>query len=128
MLDEEQLFPRTRAPRIAVVGSRTYPTLEDVRQFVREQPLDAVIISGGARGVDQAAVNEARRLEMPYEVYPADWNRYGRGAGMIRNQTIVDTADEIVAFWDGQSPGTRDTIRRAKAAGKPVRVFQVAAR
>ncbi len=110
--------------KIAVVGSRDYPNLEEVRQFVREQELTTVIVSGGARGVDSVAVEEARKLRMPYEIYPADWNRYGRSAGFRRNQTIVDAADEVIAFWDGKSRGTQHTISLAKAAGKPVRVVQ----
>jgi hypothetical protein len=110
--------------RIAIVGSRSFTRLEEVRQFVREQERTTVIISGGARGVDSIAVDEAKRLHMPYEVYPADWNRYGRSAGFRRNQTIVDAAEEVVAFWDGESRGTKHTIACAKAAGKPVRIIQ----
>lgn len=109
--------------KLAIVGSRDYPRLEDVRQFVFEQERTTVIVSGGARGVDSVAVEEARRLHMPYEVYPADWNQHGRSAGFRRNQTIVDAADEVVAFWDGESRGTTDTVNRAKRANKPVRVI-----
>lgn len=110
--------------RIAVVGSRDYANLDEVRQFVREQERTTVIISGGARGVDDAAVQEARRLKMPYELYLPDWPRHGRSAGAIRNREIVQKADEIVAFWDGKSPGTKITIDMGKAVGKPVRVFE----
>lgn len=109
--------------RIAVVGSRDYKDLEAVRQFVFEQERDTVIVSGGAFGVDLAAVESARRLHMPYEVYLADWSRHGRKAGAIRNREMVDRADEIVAFWDGKSRGTKITIDMAKASGKPLRVF-----
>lgn len=107
--------------RIAVVGSRDYPNLDEVQQFVFEQERDTVIISGGARGVDTVAVNEAKRLHMPYEVYPADWSR-GRRAGMLRNHDIVAKADEVVAFWDGVSAGTANTIQIATRVGKPVRI------
>jgi hypothetical protein len=109
--------------RIAVVGSRDYPDLAEVRQFVWEQTRDTVIVSGGARGVDDAAVKEAQRLNMPYEVYPADWGRHGRRAGVIRNQEIVRKADEVVAFWDGKSPGTKFTIGFARSLGRPVSVY-----
>jgi len=110
--------------RIAVVGSRRYPNMEEVAQFVFEQPRDTVIISGGAAGVDTVAIHEARRLRMPYEVYPADWSRHGRRAGAIRNRTIVEKAEEIVAFWDGKSAGTEITILLARKYEKPVRVIQ----
>lgn len=110
--------------RIAVVGSRKYPNMEEVARFVFEQERDTVIISGGAQGVDTVAVAAARRLRMPYEVYPADWTRHGRKAGALRNRTIVEKSDQVVAFWDGQSTGTPITIRLAMAAGKPCRVFK----
>lgn len=110
--------------RLAVVGSRDFPRLDLVRQYVFEQERTTVIISGGARGVDQTAVEEAQRLHMLYEVYPADWARYGRRAGFIRNQTLVERSDEVVAFWNGTSRGTEHTIALAQAHGKPCRVIQ----
>jgi hypothetical protein len=110
--------------RIVVVGSREYPNLDEVRQFVFEQERDAVIISGGAFGVDTEAINAARHYRMPYEVYPARWSQHGRSAGAIRNREMVDGADEVVAFWDGKSRGTKITIDYAQAQGKPVRVIQ----
>jgi pimeloyl-ACP methyl ester carboxylesterase len=110
--------------RVAIVGSREYPNLADVRQFVWEQERDTVIVSGGASGVDSVAVAEARRLGMPYEVYLPDWQKHGRSAGAIRNRQIVEAADEVAAFWDGTSRGTAITIEMAKAAGKRLRIFQ----
>ena len=109
--------------KIAVVGSREYSDLAAVRQFVWEQERDTVIVSGGARGVDDVAVSEARRLGMPYELHLPDWTRFGKRAGAMRNRQIVVAADEVVAFWDGTSRGTKLTIDMARAEGKPVRVF-----
>lgn len=110
--------------RIAVVGSRRYQRLDEVRQFVFEQERDTVIISGGAMGVDTAAVDTARSLNMPYELHLPDWNAHGKSAGVLRNQTIVDASDEVVAFWDGQSRGTKHTIDYARLRRKPCRVIQ----
>lgn len=109
--------------KIAVVGSRDYPHLDEVRQFVFEQERTTCIVSGGARGVDRAALDEAARLGMPVENYLPDWTRYGRSAGYRRNEEIVAAADEVVAFWDGVSKGTKHTIDLATRAGKPVRIF-----
>lgn len=109
--------------RIAVVGSREFVRLDDVRQFVQEQERTTVIVSGGARGVDTAAVDEAKRLKMPYEIHLPDWNKHGRAAGAIRNRTIVESADEVVAFWDGISRGTKISIDIARATGKPLRII-----
>lgn len=109
--------------RIAVVGSRTYPNLAEVRQFVWEQDRDTVIVSGGASGVDSAATDEARRLGMDYEVHLPDWAAFGRRAGIVRNRTIVEASDGVVAFWDGKSRGTQFTIDYARERGKLLRVF-----
>lgn len=67
------------AQRIAIVGSREYKQLDQVREYVRSLPLGVIVISGGARGVDRA--------------------------------------DKLVAFWDGHSRGTSDTMARAKRKG-----------
>jgi predicted Rossmann fold nucleotide-binding protein DprA/Smf involved in DNA uptake len=112
-----------RSVKIAVVGSRTYPNLAEVRQFVWEQDRNTVIVSGGASGVDSAAIHEARRLGMEYEVHLPDWNVHGRSAGIIRNRAIVDSANGVVAFWDGKSRGTKFTIDYARERGKLLRVF-----
>jgi hypothetical protein len=120
--------PPSRGPhrrsRVAVVGSRDYPDMEAVRSFVRRLALttpDAVVVSGGARGVDAVAVASARRHGLEVEEIPADWSK-GRAAGVMRNTVIVERADRVVAFWDGTSRGTLDTITKAKKAGKLVTV------
>jgi hypothetical protein len=56
-------------------------------------------------------------------VFHADWERLGRKAGPIRNAQIVEGVDELVAFWDGRSRGTLNTIALAVGAGVPVKVF-----
>ena len=109
--------------KIAVVGSRDFKRLDAVRQFIWEQERTTVIVSGGAAGVDQVALSEARRLGMPYEMYTPDWLRHGKRAGAIRNREIVEKSDEVVAFWDGRSNGTKITIDMAQAAGKRLRVW-----
>ncbi len=118
--------------RIAIVGSRDYPDLEQVRAYVRTLPRDTEIVSGGARGVDSVAVEEAKRLGMSVKVFPAQWQYedengnmiYDKTAGMKRNAQIVEYADKVVAFWHNKSRGTGDTIARARKAGKGVEVFE----
>ncbi len=95
-----------------------------MRAFVRELPQDTVIVSGGARGVDRTAVEEAERCHLLTDVHYAEWQRLGHRAGFERNKLIVEEADEVVAFWDGASHGTLHTIKLARAAGKPVTVYQ----
>lgn len=59
---------------------------------------------------------------MPCSIFPADWDRYGKAAGYLRNTEMAKNADALVAFWDGMSLGTRHMIETAKAHGLKVRV------
>jgi len=104
--------------RIAIVGSREYSPLSDVIDYVRSLPDDTVIITGGAKGVDQAAEAEARARGLEVVVHLADWAKYGKPAGMIRNRTVVDDCDRLTAFWDQVSPGTKGVIAMAAKASK----------
>jgi hypothetical protein len=110
--------------RIAIVGSRGYPDLDEVRAFVRSLPSGTVVVSGGAHGVDAVAENEARKCGLTVDIYLADWKNRGGAAGFLRNHTIVENADEVVAFWDGVSRGTSHTIAIARRKGKPVTIHQ----
>ena len=108
---------------VAVVGSREYPRPDAVRRFVAGLPRGTIVVSGGARGVDDEAETAAVQHGLQKLVYPADWNRFGNKAGYVRNELIVNKADVVVAFWDFQSPGTAHSIALALAAGKPLRLF-----
>lgn len=108
--------------KIAIVGSRSYPHRHVVRDFVRllaEKCPGATVVSGGARGVDTWAEEAAREFGLEVEVHLPDWSR-GRGAGMERNSTIVARSERLIAFWDGQSRGTLDSVRKAINLGKRV--------
>jgi len=113
------------ALKYAFVGSRDWHDAATVRRFIDALAPDATVISGGARGVDTIAVEYARERGLHTEVFEADWQAHGRSAGPLRNAEIVAAADVVVAFWDGKSAGTRDTIQRALAAAHVQRVTVV---
>lgn len=122
-------FPRIReGARVAVVGSRFYPDLQDVEEFMYSIPMSCSIVTGGAQGVDKKAENVAIQLGMKVTVFYPDWKGLGRAAGPVRNRNIVHNADVVVAFWDGSSKGTASTIAVARAAEKPTFVYEKKAR
>lgn len=53
------------------------------------------------------------------------WDLHGKSAGFKRNVHIIDDSDEVIAFWDGKSRGTRHSINLAKTAKKPVHVYWI---
>lgn len=97
--------------------------MDAVRTFVGGFSKDTVLVSGGARGVDSVAEGAARERGLEVEIFPANWKKYGKRAGFLRNEDIVKAADKVYAFWDGQSRGTRHTMELAKKAGKLEAVF-----
>ena len=83
---------------------------------------DIVVICGLARGADTLGNRYAEERGHTVQYFPADWKKYGRSAGYIRNAEMAQNADALAAFWDGKSLGTRHMIEAAKQYGLKVRV------
>ena len=56
---------------------------------------------------------------------PCEYDKYGKGAPLERNKLIVDECDCVLAFWDGQSHGTKFTLDYAKEKNKPIKIVQI---
>lgn len=112
--------------KIGVVGSRGFPHIElvGIRLFQCGFSFpDETIVTGGAKGVDEEAERFGQRYNLDVIVFEPDWDKHGKSAGPIRNQKIVDEVEQIFAFWDGESNGTKDVIKKAMDAGVPVDVI-----
>lgn len=103
--------------RVIVAGTRTFKDYELLRskldEFLKDIE-DIEIVSGSARGAD--ALGERYAKEKGYKItrFPADWNRFGKSAGYIRNEEMAKYADKCVVFWDGVSRGSFHMINLAK--------------
>ena len=86
---------------------------------------DIEIVSGSARGADRLGERYAEDRWLNCMKFPANWAKYGKSAGLIRNQEMADYADILVAFWDYSSTGTKDMIARAKKEGLEVHVIDI---
>lgn len=107
--------------RLIIAGSRTIAGAEALAAIDSLAPPEvAAVICGGAAGVDAAGRAWAEARGIPVLDFPADWARYGRGAGPIRNAAMVGSADALLQVWDGRSRGSADVRRRAVAAGLPL--------
>lgn len=111
--------------RVLVCGGRSFADMDAMcaalDRIVLSKAGLSVIIHGGASGADALAAQYAESEGANVAVYPADWKTHGRAAGPIRNQQMLDEGkpDLVLAFPGGR--GTADMVRRAKAAGVPVR-------
>ncbi|ATS92108.1 hypothetical protein HMSP1_63 [Sinorhizobium phage HMSP1-Susan] len=90
-----------------------------ISNFPQNFPLAHEIIQGGATGADRAAYLYARHAGITYTTFPANWKEYGKAAGMIRNQKMLDYGcDAVLAFPGGV--GTAGMIKIARKANVPV--------
>ena len=107
--------------RILVCGGRTYSDRQKVYDTLDLlSPPPITVIHGAARGADTLAADWAALRNVPAVWGLADWKAYGRSAGPIRNQRMLNEGkpDLVVAFPGGR--GTADMIKRARTAGVPV--------
>lgn len=115
--------------RVLICGSRDFVDRPTMLYFARTFLNGDVLIEGGAKGADTLARRCVEALGMQVRVleYPADWETYGKAAGPIRNQIMLDQGrpDIVLAFPTkplDESKGTADMVRRAKTAGIPTYV------
>lgn len=112
--------------KLAIVGSRNFTDYKRFSQIIDKVKTQVtLIVSGGARGADTLAERYAKEKAIPYLIFPADWDKHGKKAGMLRNQDIVDNADGMVAFLAPESRGTKDSIKRAERKGIPIHIANV---
>jgi hypothetical protein len=83
------------------------------------------VVSGMAKGVDTLGENWASKMGIPIKQFPANWDKYGRRAGPIRNEEMGDYAEALVAIWDGKSRGTKHMIDYATKRGLKVFVYKI---
>ncbi len=112
--------------KVLVSGSRFYRDYQKILAVVKSLDID-LLIAGGCRGADTLAVRDARQCGIRFIEYPADWKRFGKSAGPIRNQAMLDLEkpDLVLVFHEDltKSKGTRDMILRASHAGIPFKIY-----
>ena len=106
--------------RVAIVGSREL-FVRNLEKYLPEGVTE--IISGGARGIDSCARDYALKNGIKLTEFLPDYDTYGKKAPLVRNIQIIDYADVVIAFWDGQSRGTKFVIDKCKTLNTPVKVY-----
>lgn len=108
-----------------IAGSRTLYDPALVERAVQESGFDiTVVVCGMARGIDTMGREWADCHGIPVKKFPADWDRYGKRAGYLRNEQMAEYADALIAITTG-SPGTKHMIDIARRKGLAVYVLHV---
>jgi len=109
-----------------IAGSRSITDYNILQEAIIEsQFMITRIISGHAKGVDELGEKYAAINNIPLDIFPANWNLFGKSAGIIRNREMARHADTLIAIWDGTSKGTKHMIDVADEKGLKVFIKNV---
>lgn len=112
--------------KLIVAGSRgfnDYKLLKNKLDFFLKKQTNISIISGTAKGADKLGERYAREKDYDLIQLPAEWDKYGKKAGYLRNVEMANIADAVVLFWDGKSNGTKHMLDIAKEKELMIRVI-----
>ena len=114
--------------KVIIAGGRhfdDYELLKSKCDKILSRMTDIEIVSGGCRGADKLGERYASEMGFPVKVFPALWSGAGKKEGPIRNKKMALYADYLIAFWDGESKGTKDMISQASNLGLKVKVINI---
>ena len=119
--------------KVIVAGSRTFSDFNVVEKqlmmYFKANNLhrqDVEIISGTANGADKLGEKFAEKYNLKLTKFPADWDKYGKSAGYIRNEEMAKYAIDngiVFVFWDGESKGTKHMISMANKYNIETKIF-----
>lgn len=127
--------------KLAIIGSRNFNNYDLLKSTITKYFSNPngytfnMIVSGGTLGADSLAIKYAKEYLIDWKEFPAEWynldllpckikldkngKKYNCLAGFNRNSSIIKESDLILAFWDGKSKGTQDSLKKAKESKKP---------
>ena len=107
--------------KVIIAGTRDFNDYDFLKknvdyflQGINPNNEEIEIVSGNARGADKLGERYAKERNLPVKLFPANWDKYGKRAGYLRNQEMANYADVLIAFWDEKSKGTKHMIDIAK--------------
>lgn len=141
-VDQSVLSASATKHRLLICGSRDYTNREEfdsvVDKWINDNGMPSVIYSGLSKGADTLAHQYAIKRDIRFQGFIANWSRFKKAAGPIRNAQMIAECTHVLAFpkredsgvdcsqsWKTKSPGTRDAINKAIAAGKSPTIHEV---
>lgn len=114
-------MPKSSKPVVCICGSRSIQTLN--LDFYLNPDYFGEIVTGGAAGLDTIAEKWAKRHGIEWICFLPQYKIYGgKWAPIKRDEEMINYCDELIAFWDGKSPGTKYSINYAIKMGRKVNV------
>lgn len=121
--------------KVIIAGGRDFDDYELMKQqayyFMRNLEVEE-IVSGGNKiwnkdkgrytGADYLSKRLAKEKNIPHNEFPADWDKYGKKAGYLRNVEMGEVGTHLLAFWDGKSAGTKLMIDIARRKNIPIEI------
>jgi hypothetical protein len=125
--------------KVAIIGSRSFNNYDLLKfKLLPYRASITEIVSGGAEGADTLGEIYAKENNIPRKIFLAEWDNfnepckikvnskgkeYNALAGFNRNTDIIRNSDFVVCFWDGKSPGTRDSMQKAHQMKKDILII-----
>lgn len=112
--------------KIIIAGSRDFNDYNKLKiqcnYLLGNVKSEIEIVSGTASGADKLGEKYAEEMGYKLTMFPANWDKYGKAAGPLRNKEMAEYSDALIAFWDGKSRGTASMINQAKKLKLKVKV------
>lgn len=110
--------------KVGIIGSRGFNDYQMVCDEMNTISNEVdLIVSGGAKGADMLGEKWARENNKETLIFKPEWDKYGKRAGFVRNQDIVKNSDMVIAFWDGNSKGTKSSIDLCERFGIKIKII-----
>jgi len=115
--------------KLIIAGSRNftdYKKLAEACDHILQDQNNIEIVSGAYyKGADKLGEQYAAEKGFPIKQFPADWKKFGKAAGPKRNHQMANYADALIAFWNGESKGTKHMIQIAKSSSLNVFIYLI---
>jgi hypothetical protein len=116
--------------KLVIFGDRNFTDYKTLKLIIEscesfKKGFITQVISGKARGADTLGERWAREHNIPVLSYPAEWDKYGKGAGPIRNRQMAEVADIGIGFLAPTSKGTKDMIKTCRKFKVPILIYHI---
>jgi hypothetical protein len=113
--------------KVIIAGGRNFTDYTNLKKYCNhllQNKKDVEIVCGMARGADLLGKRYAEEMGYPVAKFPAEWDRFGKKAGYIRNEEMAEYADSLILFWDGKSRGSKHMLDLAEENELNIRIFR----